>query len=204
MDEVIPRIGYSGRHDCYVNLAGDYDYLVSGYYDSLDLELEGKIVYPRCKEVLDAYVTPLLLEKAKLAEIPVPNYYITNGYFEPPVVVDAVNPFMSKQSVVLSQSAQERVGKSLTRNFKYMICCQELPERSSVGWFRSVMGWTTRSEYRPLAKEIWETFHIPVAKVRVIRTEYGAVLLSGLWPLKYEALNAHEIERVNSQIQWQT
>ena len=89
-------IAYFEREDCYVNLAGDYEYLTSGYYASRDLEVSGRQVYPTCKEVLDSYIVPLFLGKARLAGLLVPEFYITNDYFEPPVIVDTINPFMKR------------------------------------------------------------------------------------------------------------
>ena len=87
----------------------------------------GDNVHPTCKEVLDSYIVPLFLEKARLSGLLVPEFYITNDYFEPPVIVDTINPFMERQSIVLKAGHQERVSKSLTRNYTYAICCQELP-----------------------------------------------------------------------------
>jgi hypothetical protein len=131
---------------CLVNLSGDYSYMSSGYYLSQDLETEGRNIRPACKEVMDAYVVPLFLEKAKLAGLPIPTYYITNDYFEPPVVVDTINPFMDRYSVVLKEGRRDAVTASLTRNYTYAVCCQELPPGARVNRFNAVLGW---GAYRP-------------------------------------------------------
>jgi hypothetical protein len=131
---------YLDDEGCYVNLLGDYGYMTSGSYASQDLETMDKPIYPTGKEILDAYIVPLFLEKAKLAALTISSDYVTNDYFEPPVIVDSINPFMSRQSLVLKTGHQEGVSKSMTRDFTYAICCQELPIGARMGRFRMVLG----------------------------------------------------------------
>lgn len=187
-----------------VNLSGDYGYLTSGYYQSLDLETGGKVCHPTCKEALDAYVAPLFLEKAKLAGLPVPSYYVTNEYFDPPVVVDTLNPFKERESVVLKEAHRDRVTASMTRNYTYAICCQELLPGSRVRKFRAILGWSRSRRYRHLAEAVWRVFHIPLAVVRVIDLPSSKVLLSGLGPLPFRSLTRAELGRVNKVVQWPT
>jgi hypothetical protein len=198
------HIAFFERQDCLVNLAGDYHYLSAGYYLSQDLEDQGKDIHPTPKEAIDGYTVPLFLEKAKLAELPVPSYYITNDYFEPPVVVDAVNPFMVRQSIVRKEGHQDRVARSLTRNYTYAICCQVIPDDARVADFRAVLGWSVAPQYRSLAASVWEVFHIPLASVRVIMPRNGKPLLSAIRPLPRNRLNSRERGHVDQQVQWLT
>lgn len=197
-------MGFHESERCHVNLAGDYDYLGQGYYASQDLEAAGLSVRPTCQEALDAYVTPVFLEKAQQLGLTTPEHYTTHGDFEPPAIVDSLNPFMSRQSVVRSPAAQERVARSLTRNFKYLISCQSLPPGARVSWFRAVLGWCQPPVYRPLAQQVWTIFHLPLARVRVIVPVKGAPLLSGVWPLPADELNAREVGVVHSVVSWPT
>ncbi len=197
-------IGYHEAERCFVNLAGDYDYLGAGYYASQDLEVAGKPVRPTCQEALDAYVTPVFLHKAQQLGLSTPEHYTTHGEFEPPAIVDSLNPFMSRQCVVRSPAAQERVARSLTRNFKYLICCQTLPPGARVAWFRAVLGGCQPPAYRALAQQVWAIFHLPLAKVRVVVPADGAPLLSGVWPLPLGELNAREVARVRGVVSWPT
>jgi len=48
----------------------------SGDYTSQDLEAMDKSVCPTCKEILDGYIVPLFLEKARLAGLKISSYYI--------------------------------------------------------------------------------------------------------------------------------
>lgn len=199
-----PKFARLERESCLVNLAGDYRYLTVGYYLSQDLEVEGQTAHPTCQEALDGYVVPLFLEKARLAGQPTSRYYITNGYFEPPVLVDTLNPFMSRQSVVLKGGHQERVAKSMTRNFTYAICCQELPEGARIRYFRALLGWSPSPRYRALAAAVWEVFRIPLAVVRVIAAPDGALRLSGLRPLPFDRLTERERAHVEEVVTWRT
>lgn len=197
-------VAYHSQEDCLLNLSGDYSYLSVGYYVSQDLESGRSLIHPTCAEVMDAYVMPLFLEKAKRAGLPIPDYYISNGYFEPPVIVDTINPFMSRHSVVLKAAAQERIAKSLTRNFTYAISCQELPHRARVAHFHAVLGWSATPKFRELAQAVWRVFGLPLAKVRVISCSDGRLLLSGLQRLPYARLTEREQLFIQKMVTWRT
>ncbi|MBM3935457.1 MAG: hypothetical protein FJ319_14405 [SAR202 cluster bacterium] len=198
------RIAYLESESAYVNLAGEYDYLTSPYYDSQDLENAGKKVYPACKDTLDAYVVPLFLEKAKLAGLPVPTFFITNDYFEPPALVDTVNPYMSTQSIVRKPQQRDAICMSMTRNHTYAICCQVLTETSRVGQFRMVLGKCSTPKYRPLAETIWKVFRIPIATIRIITESDGTAMVSAMRPLPYASLSAAELAVVEKAVTWRT
>ncbi len=198
-------VSFIARHkegDYFVNLAGNYDYLELPYYISQDMELEGKKIHPTCEEMLDAYITPLFLEKAKINGLPIPEYYISNGYFEPPVIVDPINPFMERSRVVLHYPRMKSVGRSMTRNFTYAVCCQDIPAGASVRFFRAVFGWCLIPRYRDAARAIWEVFHIPLAKVRVIVLNDGRVLLSDISQLYLKDLKKREMQHLEGVVEW--
>ena len=199
LDRTIVRLVDSGE---IINLDGNYDYMSSGYYLSLDYENNGYQIRPSCKEMLDAYVPPIFLEKAKLAGVPIPEFYISNGFIEPPVIVDPVNPFTLKGRVVLKSQRIKSIAKSLTRNFTYAVCCQEIPEGGKVKYFRSVLGWATQPQLRELSSVVWNIFHIPLAKVRVIQTKDNKFLLSDISPLFLENLSVRETNYLSEQVQW--
>lgn len=188
--------------DSLVNLYGNYDYLSRAYYTSLDFENEDKPIRPSCKEMLDAYIPPLFLEKAQSAGIAIPEYYISNGYFEPPVIVDPINPFTLKGKIVLKPGRVKTISRSLTRNFTYAVCCQELPPESQVAYFRSVLGWSTRTECYDMARVIWEFFGIPLARVRVIKMKDGSCLLSDISPLFFEDMRLRELHYIEDRVTW--
>jgi hypothetical protein len=95
------HLAYLDNEACFVNLGGDYRYMTSGDYISQDIEATGATIHLTCQELLDGYIMPLSLERARLAGLRVPFYYITSDYFDPAVIVDSVNPFMLRQRIVL-------------------------------------------------------------------------------------------------------
>jgi len=197
-------LAFLSDEECYLNLSGNYNYLEWPYYVSQDMENDRRKVIPSCREMLDAYVTPVFLEKAKLNGLAVPGFYITNGYFEPPVIVDTVNPFMHRTSIVLKAGHQERVAKSLTRNFTYSVCCQEIPPDSQIKYFRSVLGWSISRRFRESSAKFWEVFRIPLAYIRVIIDGEGRILLSNIMPFQFHRLNAREHAYLKERIVWRT
>jgi hypothetical protein len=197
------HIGFYEDEDCFLNMAGYYGYMETAYYISQEIETRGDNIHPTCREILDSAVVPIFLERVRLEGLPAPEYYITNGYFEPPAVVDPINPFMSRQSVVLKNGHQERVAKSMTRNFTYAICCQVLPPGAKIGSFRSVLGYCTKPLFETLSKEVWRIFRIPLAFIRVIILADGSLMLSRLQSLPFNKLTPAELKYLEDKIKWQ-
>lgn len=188
--------------NCHLNLWGDYDYLDHAYYVSQEFENRGAHILPTCKEMLDAYIPPIFLEKAQRAKIAVPEHYISNGYFEPPVIVDPINPFMLKSRIVLKPGREKPIAKSMTRNYTYAICCQRLSPGDQVIKFRSVLGWCTNPLYWQFSKYVLDVFHVPLATVRVVVKKNGAKLLSDISPLEFTDLRATELAYLEGKITW--
>ncbi|HSG99291.1 MAG TPA: hypothetical protein VLB27_04525, partial [candidate division Zixibacteria bacterium] len=142
------------------------------------------------------------LEKARQAGLAIPEFYISNGFFETPVIVDPINPFTLRGRVALKQTRAKSVGKSLTRNYTYAICCQELPPGSRVGYFRSVLGWSALAKHRELSAQVWKTFNIPLARVRIIQLTSGETLLSDISLLPLDTLGAREVAYLEERVRW--
>jgi hypothetical protein len=187
-----------------VNLAGNYDYLEQPYYVSQDRELAGEPIHPTNKEMLDAYVPPLFLEKAKVSGLSVPRYYISNGYFEPPVIIDPINPFMIKSRTVWKAARTRAVAKSMTRNFTYAICCQEIPAGARIRKARVIFGHTSIARYREAVRCIWDVFHIPLAVVRLMELTDGSLLLSDVSQLPYDSLRSRERDFIEERVSWES
>ena len=195
-------VGWYETGNIHLNLCGDYDYLENGYYLSQEFEKRGDNIYPNCKEMLDAYIPPIFLEKAQRAGVPVPRHFISNGYFEPPVIIDPINPFMFKSRTILKPGREQAIAKSMTRNYTYAVCCQQLNPGDTVVKFRSVLGWCTNSDFRKFSGLIMEVFHIPLATVRLVMQKNGEALFSDISPLDFESLRATEFEYLEGKISW--
>ncbi len=198
------QVGLWHREGCLINLGGNYDYLEFPYYISQDYELAGLDIFPSNKEMLDAYVPPLFLTKARKAGIAVADHYISNGYFEPPVIIDPINPFMIKSRIVWKAARTDAVARSMTRNFTYAICCQDIPPGSRIIYFASVLGHASTAEYGTAARQVWEVFRIPLARVRLIITPERKMLMSDLSPLPFDQLSQRQRKSIDREVTWQT
>lgn len=178
----------------FLNLDGDYSYLSDGYYRSMEAEHEGLVAMPSPAEAIDAYVVPLALMKAKAAGIAVPRWEIANeggDEIEPPLIAYPVNPFQSQGIVITDAAALDEAMKSLTMSGKYALVLQEMPPDSRVDTLRLVLGQSLKPEYKELAQQLWATFRVPIARVKVIVTE-KQYLFSAIEPLPKEELTQNE------------
>lgn len=185
-----------------VNASGDYTYLTDGYYRSLDLEQAGEQVAPTSAECLDAYVVPIALAKATRAGLGVPSaQLITDKFPTPPMMAYPVNPFSSRGELLLSSADVELKRKGLTYTGKYAVLCQTLPRDHRIDVLRVVLGRTAVSEYRDFARLVWETFRIPLMKVRVIVVQ-DAFLVSAIEPLPFRQLTTEERQLLERSGTW--
>jgi hypothetical protein len=178
----------------FVNLEGDYSYLTDGYYRSMEAEHEGQCSIPTPQEAIDAYVVPLALTKAKAAGIPIPDWEISNDVaimMPPPVVAYPINPFQDEGIVIADTSSMGEAMKSLTMSGKYAVVVQDMPPDSRLDTLRLVLGRCLKPEYADLAQKLWHTFHLPLARVKIIVTETD-YLFSAISPLKKEELTQNE------------
>jgi len=174
------------------NLSGDYGYLSSGYYVSLDAELSGAAVMPTTGEALDAYVVAIAMQKAQAADIAVPDHdIVTDRFPPPPLLAYPLNPFSLHGELVLDPETLEARRKGLTYTGKYAVLVQRLPVDHRIDVVRVVFGRTVVSEYADFAARVFAAFRIPLMKVRVVVTP-KAYLLSAIEPLPFAELLEEE------------
>lgn len=187
-----------------VNLAGDYSYMSSAYYASLDAELKGERVAPTTAEALDAYVVPLAMERAARADIAVPSYeLVTERFPPPPFMAYPVNPFTSKGELIVDLPTLEERRKGLTYTGKYAVLVQRLPEDYRIDVVRTVLGKTLVPEYEMFAQRLFEAFRLPLFKARVIVSS-RAYLLSAIEPLTRDELTLNEKALVKGVAGWRS
>jgi hypothetical protein len=183
-----------GAQNVFVNLEGDYSYLGDGYYRSMEAEHEGLMALPSPQDAIDAYVVPLALKKAQAAGIPIPEWEIVNDQsmsISQPLVAYPINPFQDEGIVITSAASQNEAFKSLTMSNKYAVVCQQMLPDSRIDTLRLVLGKCLKPEYATLAEKLWQTFHIPLARIKIIVTE-KQYLFSAIQPLRREELTQNE------------
>ena len=176
----------------FAHMGGDYSYMSTSYYEVLDAELAGQNIIPTTRDALDAYVTPIAMERARLAGMLVPDHVLATERFpDPPFMAYPVNPFSSAAELIVDAQTLEERRNGLTYTGKYAALCQTLPDDYRIDVVRVILGRTLTEEYCEFANEVFRLFRIPLARVRVIVAAHG-YLLSALEPLPFESLTLNE------------
>jgi hypothetical protein len=176
-------------------ISEDYSYKTEPYYTILTLELNGKNVRPASSAVLDAYIVPICLERAKLVGIPVAEWGISQGYVPLPSIIYGLNYFATSADffVVQNDAKAKEVIAHVTNKGKYPFCYQKIPPGATVHSCVSIFGRTADScaAIAGLAEKIYQLFSIPLSTMVFVRAgdEY---LLSSLSPTKYSRISGDE------------
>jgi hypothetical protein len=176
-------------------ISEDYSYKTEPYYTILSYELSGKKVRPASSAVLDAYVVPMCLERAKLAGIPVCEWGISQGYVPLPSIIYGLNYFATSADFVVlrDEGKAKEVIAHVTNKGKYPFCYQKIPPDAPVHSCVSIFGRTTDScaPVAGLAEKIYQLFSIPLVTMVFVKTE-NDYLLSSLSPAKYSRISSDE------------
>jgi hypothetical protein len=172
----------------------NYSYKTEAYYSILQHELNNTPINPSSDVILEAYVIPLCLEKAKLHKIPVCEWGISQGYVPVPSIIYGLNYFSdsSEFSVVTNQNKTKEIVDHVTNMGKYPLCFQEIDANSIV---RSCIGIFGESLNVPTAvselmKKVYKIFPIPLMKMTYVKSKNYS--LSSLGPVAYSALSKDE------------
>jgi hypothetical protein len=176
-------------------ISEDYSYKTDPYYTILDYELRGKNVRPSSSAVLDAYIVPMCLERAKLAGIPVAEWGISQGFVPLPAIIYGLNYFATSADFVLVRDGEKakEVIAHVTNKGKYPFCYQKIPPDATVHSCVSIFGRTADScaAISGLAQKIYQLFSIPLVTMVFVKSgnEYH---LSSLSPTKYTRISNDE------------
>ncbi|KQM11875.1 hypothetical protein AOA80_05975 [Methanomassiliicoccales archaeon RumEn M1] len=108
---------------------------------------------------------------------------------------------MKRHSVVHKAGHVKRIARSMTRNFKYAMCVQRIDEGAAVREYKCVMGSTTSEHLDDMAAKVWDLFHLPLCKLRII--EDGRLMLSAIEPLQLQDLGSRELKLLRKANEWQ-
>jgi hypothetical protein len=181
--------------DTYHIISENYSYKTETYYSILSHELEGKPVRPSSSAILDAYVVPLCLERAKRGGIPVCDWKISQGYVPLPAILYGLNYFATTSDffVVDDNARAKEVIKHITNIGKYPFCYQKLDEGATIHSCIGIFGKTATScnGISHLAKKVYENFSIPLVTMVFVKSG-EQYMLSSLAPTKYSQLSIEE------------
>ena len=183
------------RDGAYHVISENYSYKTETYYTILGHELDGKTVRPSSRAVLDAYVVPICLERAKLGGIPVCEWGISQAYVPLPAILYGLNYFATTSDffVVYDNDKAKEVIKHITNIGKYPFCYQKLVDGATVDSCVGIFGRSPTS-CPPLARlveKVYGCFSIPIFTMVFIKSG-EQYLLSSLAPTRYSQLSADE------------
>jgi hypothetical protein len=178
-----------------------YFYKTEAYYTILRHEMEGMPVEPSSTAVLDAYVVPICLERARLAGIPVSEWGISHTFVPTPAVIYGLNYFATSAEyfVAVDPESSKSVIKHITNHGKYPFCFQKLTEGAELATCTAIFGRTVNAagEMARVAEQVYHLFRIPLVNIVFIRC--GSVfLLSALTPTRYSKLSDGERSLLNA------
>jgi hypothetical protein len=183
------------RGDTFNIISENYSFKTEAYYSILRHEMEGKTVRPSSSAVLDAYVVPICLERAKLAGIPVCNWGISQGYTPVPAIIYGLNYFATASDFVIVRDSDEAKDaiKHITNIGKYPFCYQTLDNGATVHSCIGIFGKTARqcNAVSHLAEKVYSHFSIPLVTMVYVKTG-DQYRLSSLAPVKYSQLCSEE------------
>jgi len=183
------------RNDACHIISENYSYKTETYYTILNYELEGKKVRPSSHVILDAYVVPICLERAKQGGIPVCEWGISQGYVPLPALLYGLNYFATTSDFfeVHDNEKAKEVIKHITNIGKYPFCYQKLGDGATIYSCVGIFGKTATS-WSPaagIAEKVYECFRIPLITMVLVKTG-EQLLLSSLAPTRYSQLTGDE------------
>ncbi|MCK9592075.1 MAG: RimK-like ATPgrasp N-terminal domain-containing protein [Methanoregula sp.] len=183
------------QDDVFHVISESYAYKTETYYTILHHELEGKQVRPSSSAILDAYVVPLCLERAKLAGIPVCPWGISQAFVPLPAILYGLNYFATTSDyfIVQSNDQAKEVIKHITNKGKYPVCYQKLDDTATICSSIGIFGKTISScpAIALIAHNVYKHFSIPLVTMVFVKNG-DQYFLSSLSPTKYSQLLPEE------------
>jgi hypothetical protein len=187
----------------YEKVEGDTTFLVSDnyfyksetYYRIVHYEIDGRYAVPSSKDLIEAFVVPLCLEKARLHGIRVCGWEISYGYAPLPSIAYAVHYYSdpAEYSILKDREVAREVIHHITNHGRYPFCYQPITESAEVFPVIAVFGETTSSqpELQHLAQTIYHAFRVPFLTMTLV-WDGENYSLSSLSNAKYSKLSPED------------
>ncbi|MDD1675550.1 MAG: RimK-like ATPgrasp N-terminal domain-containing protein [Methanomicrobiales archaeon] len=176
-------------------ISDNYFYKSDAYYRIVQNELEGRSVIPSSKEVIEAFVVPICLEKAQMKDIPTLPWEVSYSYAPLPSIAYGIHYYSdpSDYSILRESEVAREVIRHITNNGKYPFCYQPIPDTADVLPIVSIFGTTTsdQQEIQNLARRVYEVFRVPFLSITAVY-DGEAYRLSSLTNAKYSKLAAED------------
>ncbi|OPX73042.1 MAG: hypothetical protein A4E40_01495 [Methanoregulaceae archaeon PtaU1.Bin059] len=184
----------------------NYSYKSEAYYSILMHETQGEKVAPGTRAILDAFVVPVCLERARMEGIPVAEYAISQSCIQAPAVIYGLNYFActSHFEVLREDESARELIRHVTNNGKYPFCSQRLEDGATIRRAVSIFGNVSSPDpaMAGMAAGIWEAFWIPLVEIICLDGPSG-LRLSSLCPVRYSRLAPAEKELLSAYLSGQ-
>jgi hypothetical protein len=141
--------------------------------------------------VIDAFVVPICLERAKLAGIAVCEWEISQGYVPLPAILYGINYFActSEFITVYDNEAAKEAVKHITNKGNYPLCYQKLGEDAEICQCTAVFGQAIgRGEaVAHMTGRLYALFAIPLMQMVLVRSG-DDYYLSSLSSVRYSQM----------------
>jgi hypothetical protein len=180
-------------------------YKSEAYYTAVSSEMSGINTVPSSGQVIEAYVVPICLEKAKLSGIEVSDWEISYQYASTPCVIYGLNYFSTPSEffVVNDEETAKDVIKHVTNKGKYPFCYQKLVPGANMLSITSVFGNVVENDDPVLTKiisEVYRLFKIPLFSAVLFEND-GKYSLSSMGPVRYSKLTKGEKHLLGEYLQ---
>lgn len=171
-------------------------YKSEGYYTLVRNEINGINTLPRSADVIDAYIVPICLEKAKLAGIDVCDWEVSYSFVMAPCLIYGLNYFATPGEFTVAREAEKarEIIRHVTNSGKYPFCYQPLRAGEDVRTATAVFGKTAEvkdAALAELAQKVYDEFRIPLVSIIYIASGERCKL-SSLGPVRYTRLTNDE------------
>ena len=184
-------------------ISDNYFYKSEAYYRIVQLEVEGKHAVPSSKEVIEAFIVPVCLEKARMQGIPVCAWEVSYSYVSLPCIAYGIHYYSDPAEYGIlreTEVAHEVIGH-ITNHGKYPFCYQPISKSAEVFSIVAIFGRTTAEqlELKDLARAVYATFHIPFLSMTVV-WDGQSFVLSSLSNAKYSKLSRQDRALLRSNL----
>ncbi|MDD1679771.1 MAG: RimK-like ATPgrasp N-terminal domain-containing protein [Methanomicrobiales archaeon] len=173
-------------------VSDNYFYKSETYYRIVRHEIEGKYAIPSSKDLIEAFVVPICLEKARMQGIRVCSWEVSYSYAPLPSIAYGIHYYSdpAEYSILRDSEVAREVIHHITNHGRYPFCYQPITDSSEVFPVIAVFGDTTEDEpeLRQLAMTVYTTFRVPFLSMTVL-WDGENYSLSSLSNAKYSKLS---------------
>jgi hypothetical protein len=187
----------------YEKIEGDTTFLVSDnyfyksetYYRIIQQEIVGKRIVPSSRDLIEAFVVPICLEKARMHGIRVCPWEVSYSYAPLPAIAYGIHYYSdpAEYSILREGEVAREVIHHITNRGRYPFCYQPISEVAEVFSFVGLFGETTEKqpELQHLARTVYDAFHVPFLSLTVV-WDGERYALSSLSNAKYSKLSPED------------